>query len=135
LTAARVPPDDVASPNSLSGTHAELDFLGGAVRVARDAGVDRRRATGMQTYRRHFKASVVPPPDCTAAPLLCTAGRVWGGLQAEYAFTMSSAQPADPSMPSMNFFTGRSTITVKKGETLEAFDAGTIDFQAGGFVH
>jgi hypothetical protein len=84
----------------------------------------------------HFKASVVPPADCSVArPLVCTAGRVWGGLQADYAFTMRSVvHPADFSMPSINFFTGRSAITVKKGETLEALDAGTIDFQAGGFA-
>lgn len=88
-----------------------------------------------KTITGHFEATVVPPPACTATPaLVCTAGRVWGGLQADYAFTMRAAHAADPAMPWSNFFTGRSTITVTKGETLDASDSGTIDFQAGGFA-
>lgn len=83
----------------------------------------------------HFEAAVVPPPACTVAmPLVCTGGRVWGGLQGEYAFVMSTVQPADPTMPWINFFTGRSTITLKTGDTLQAVDTGTIDFQSGGFA-
>src|SRR4051812_28191658 len=38
-----------------------------------------------------FEAQVVTQ-GC-ASPILCTAGRVWGGIQGSYAFTMNSAQP------------------------------------------
>lgn len=82
-----------------------------------------------------FEASVVPPPDCTATlPLVCTGGRVWGGLQGEYFFTMSSAAAADPTVPFINFFTGQSLITIDGSGTLQALDTGTIDFVGGGFA-
>lgn len=81
-----------------------------------------------------FTATLVPPADCTAKePLVCTAGRLSGALEGEYKFAMSTAQAADSAVPSIAFFTGHSTITSKPGDTLEAFDAGTLDHQTGGF--
>ncbi len=80
----------------------------------------------------HFEANVVPPPACQAQ--LCTAGRVWGGLQGTYAFVMTSMLPTDPTTPTIFFFTGRSTIDVKGGGQVFGTDTGSIDVAAGGFA-
>lgn len=80
----------------------------------------------------HFEASIVPPPDCQAP--LCTAGRVWGGLQAMYSFQVTSMQPTDPSTPTIFFFTGKSTVNVRGGSQVFGTDTGSIDLAAGGFA-
>jgi hypothetical protein len=80
----------------------------------------------------HFEATVIPPPACEA--LLCTAGRVWGGLQGTYAFVMTTQQPTDPETPTIFFFTGKSTIAVKGGGQVSGTDTGAIDVGAGGFA-
>jgi hypothetical protein len=91
-----------------------------------------------------FEASVVTA-GCLAAPgLLCTTGRVWGGLQGTYFFTMASAVPstaiAPPTaaVPSILFFTGNSTVTLKDGSEAHGIDTGSIDLPAlggqGGFA-
>jgi len=71
---------------------------------------------------------------CTAGPgLLCTSGRVWGGIQGNYFFTMASLVPtgavAPPtaSVPSIFFFTGNSDVTLKDGGHALGIDTGTID--------
>jgi hypothetical protein len=82
---------------------------------------------------------------CLAAPgLLCTSGRVWGGLQGTYFFTMASAVPstavAPPTVavPSVLFFTGNSTVTLKDGREAHGIDTGSLDLPAiggqGGFA-
>jgi hypothetical protein len=73
----------------------------------------------------HFEAHVVPPPDCAAA--FCTAGRVWGGLQGTYQFTMTTLQPSG-AVPSVMFFTGDSVVTTKSGDLVFGTDTGSIDF-------
>lgn len=79
----------------------------------------------------HFEAHLVPPPDCTSVVGVCTAGRVWGGLQGDYQFTMSKLVPtAEPETPSIFFFTGRSVVHAKDGD-LHGVDTGTIDLPPG----
>lgn len=79
----------------------------------------------------HFEAQLVPPPDCTSAVGVCTAGRVWGGLQGDYQFTMSKLVPtAEPETPTISFFTGRSIVHTKDGD-LHGVDTGTIDLPPG----
>ena len=80
----------------------------------------------------HFEASIVPPPDCQAP--LCTAGRVWGGLQGTYSFEVTSMQPTDPATPTIFFFTGKSTVNLKGGSQVFGTDTGSIDVAAGGFA-
>jgi hypothetical protein len=79
----------------------------------------------------HFEAHLVPPPDCTSVVGVCTAGRVWGGLQGEYNFTMSKLIPtAEPETASIFFFTGRSVVHAAGGD-LYGVDTGTIDLPPG----
>jgi hypothetical protein len=79
----------------------------------------------------HFEAQLVPPPDCQSVVGVCTAGRVWGGLQGDYNFTMSKLVPtAEPETPSIFFFTGRSVVHTKDGD-LHGVDTGTIDLPPG----
>ena len=80
----------------------------------------------------HFEAHVVPPADCPAP--FCTAGRVWGGIQGNYSFVMTTIQPTF-AVPSIMFFTGQSTIALKSGDLLHGTDTGTLDLSpAGGFA-
>ena len=79
-----------------------------------------------------FEARIVPPPDCLA--VFCTAGRVWGGLQGTYEFTMP-APPTYSGFGAVNFFTGNSDVTTKSGDHVFGVDTGSIDFgPEGGFA-
>jgi len=85
-----------------------------------------------------FEAHVVTE-GCLAAPgLLCTSGRVWGGLQGNYFFTMASAVPttavAPPTaaVPSILFFTGNSVVTLKNSSEAHGIDTGSIDLPMAG---
>jgi len=93
----------------------------------------------------HFEAILVPPGQghCPVAPpppepSLCTAGRVWGGIQGNYQFVstgiLSCTAIAGP--PEIFFFTGRSTIALKSGDQLLGADTGSIDLVSpfGGFA-
>ncbi|HWC16460.1 MAG TPA: hypothetical protein VG498_05575 [Terriglobales bacterium] len=76
-----------------------------------------------------FEATV-QPENC-AGPL-CTAGRVWGGIQGNYQFTMSKMVPnGEPGVPTIFFFTGHSIISLKSGDQLFGTDTGTIDLPPG----
>jgi hypothetical protein len=80
----------------------------------------------------HFEARIVTE-GCTA--LLCTAGRVWGGIQGTYDFAMTSVVPSGrPDVPTIFFFTGDSTISLKSGDELRGVDTGVIDPARGGFA-
>jgi len=84
----------------------------------------------------HFEANVAPV-DCTSPVGLCTAGRVWGGIQGTYHFVMSSAQPnCEPDVPAILFFTGRSDVALKSGDHVFGVDTGAIDLSPaeGGFA-
>jgi|SRR5687767_12811943 len=72
----------------------------------------------------HFEAGVLPPAEC--AGVLCTAGRVWGGLQGTYRFVMTSLQPS-LAVPSIMFFTGDSVVTTRSGDLVLGTDTGSID--------
>ena len=80
----------------------------------------------------HFEAQVVPPADCPAA--FCTTGRVWGGIQGNYSFVMTTIQPSF-AVPTIMFFTGQSAITLKSGDLLHGTDTGALDLgPLGGFA-
>jgi hypothetical protein len=80
-----------------------------------------------------FEAHIVPPPDCAA--VLCTAGRVWGGLQGTYAFAMPTPPQPAGTVPTIFFFTGDSTVTLKNGQVVAGKDTGSLDFGPdGGFA-
>ena len=79
----------------------------------------------------NFEARVLPPTDCTA--ILCTEGRVWGGLQGTYKFKMTTLQPS--GVGAIMFFTGVSEVTTKSGDLLFGADTGSVDLgAAGGFA-
>ncbi|HKT79995.1 MAG TPA: hypothetical protein VJP86_07220 [Vicinamibacterales bacterium] len=78
-----------------------------------------------------FEAHVVVA-GCASPVGLCTAGRVWGGIQGTYAFTMSSAAPTgEPDVPTILFFTGHSTVALKTGDVVLGTDTGVIDLPPG----
>jgi hypothetical protein len=82
----------------------------------------------------HFEASVVPPgtghcPDVPA--VLCTAGRVWGGIKGSYQFVMAGAIPVDlppglggfASLITFNGGTGKMTGATGQIRLTGEFDA------------
>src|SRR6266446_10503398 len=84
----------------------------------------------------HFEANVVPPGQghCPSDPdAFCTAGRVWGGIQGDYQFVMTGAFPSVliGGVSTILFFTGKSTIFLKSGDTLLGTDTGSIDLPPG----
>lgn len=84
----------------------------------------------------HFEASIVPPGrgHCPADPnAFCTAGRVWGGIQGTYQFVMTGQHPSIllGGVPTILFFTGRSTVFLKSGDRLLGTDTGSIDLPPG----
>lgn len=79
-----------------------------------------------------FEARVVAPSDCLA--VFCTEGRVWGGLQGTYQFTMP-LPPTYSGFGAISFFTGDSDVTTKSGDHVFGKDTGTLDFgPEGGFA-
>ncbi len=87
---------------------------------------------GCKPVNGRFEARVVPPGvgHCpNIAGLLCTAGRVWGGIQGQYQFVVSGVVPAATigGIPTAIFFAGQSTILLKSGSTVTGTDSGTLD--------
>jgi hypothetical protein len=84
-----------------------------------------------------FEAQI-SPEGCTSPVGLCTAGRVWGGLQGTYHFTMTSLMPNAEAaeVPTILFFTGRSIVTLNSGDQVFGIDTGAIDLSpaGGGFA-
>jgi len=77
-----------------------------------------------------FEAEVQPANTCPGP--FCTAGRVWGGIQGEYRFTMDKIIPnGEPEVPTISFFTGHSIIALTSGEQLFGTDTGTLDLPPG----
>lgn len=77
-----------------------------------------------------FEATFQPADTCAGA--LCTAGRVWGGVQGTYRFTADKFIPnGEPEVPFIVFFTGHSIISLKSGDQLFGTDTGTIDLPPG----
>ena len=84
----------------------------------------------------HFEAVGVLPGQghCPSIPAdgFCTAGRVWGGIQGNYQFVMTNAITSMPTgVPTVIFFTGKSTIFLKSGDQLLGTDTGAIDLPPG----
>ena len=86
----------------------------------------------------HFLATIVPAgvDFCPNVPgQLCTAGRVWGGIQGHYQFVATQFFPsaAIGGVPSVFFFTGKSDVALQSGDHIFGTDTGSIDLpQAGG---
>lgn len=82
-----------------------------------------------------FQATAVPPGQghCPAAAPLCTAGRVWGGIQGSYQFVMAAASPAAPlgGTPTVVFFTGTSVVALNSGALISGTDTGSLDLPPG----
>lgn len=82
-----------------------------------------------------FQATAVPPGQghCPAAAPLCTAGRVWGGIQGSYQFVMTAASPAAPlgGTPTVVFFTGASVVALNGGALISGTDTGSLDLPPG----
>ena len=83
-----------------------------------------------------FEAVIVPPGSghCPPDAFLCTAGRVWGGLNGDYEFVLSGNTPAAPlgGIPTAVFYTGTSTILLQDGSTVVGTDSGALDPPPGG---
>jgi len=78
-----------------------------------------------------FEAHVVND-GCTSPVGLCTAGRVWGGIQGTYSFVMTTANPnGEPDVPTILFFTGHSQVALKSGDLVLGTDTGAIDLPPG----
>jgi hypothetical protein len=91
---------------------------------------------GCKPVNGRFEASVVPPGvgHCPNVPgILCTAGRVWGGIQGDYQFVVSGVVPAATigGIPTAIFFAGQSTIQLHNGGTVVGTDSGTLDVPPG----
>lgn len=83
-----------------------------------------------------FQAVIVPPGQdhCPNDPqAFCTAGRVWGGVQGTYKFAMTAAVSSGSfgGVPTILFFTGRSTVFLKRGGEIVGTDTGSIDLPPG----
>jgi len=78
-----------------------------------------------------FEAAIVPPGSghCPAAAFLCTAGRVWGGINGNYEFVLTAATPAATlgGLPTAIFYTGTRTIFLQAGSTVVGTDSGALD--------
>jgi hypothetical protein len=91
---------------------------------------------GCKPVNGRFEARVVPPGvgHCPNIPgILCTAGRVWGGIQGQYQFVVSGVVPAATigGIPTAIFFAGQSTILLNDGATVLGTDSGTLDVPPG----
>jgi hypothetical protein len=91
---------------------------------------------GCRPVTGHFEATVVAPGTghCPPVPgILCTAGRVWGGIQGNYQFVMGGAMPAAAigGIPTALFYTGTSVVSLQDGSTAVGTDSGAIDLPPG----
>ena len=89
----------------------------------------------------HFEARSVQPGagHCPSSAQICTAGRVWGGIQGDYQFVASGLLPSSTigGTPSVFFFAGQSNVTLNDGTTAVGTDTGSIDLPpqgTGGFA-
>src|SRR5580765_2039524 len=93
-------------------------IIAAAIAAASPASADPQCKPVVGSFEAHITTE-----GCTAAPgLLCTSGRVWGGIQGNYFFTMASlvptsvVAPPSASVPSIFFFTGNSEVALKDGD-------------------
>ena len=84
----------------------------------------------------HFEAVIVAPGEGHCPPAdttLCTAGRVWGGIQGTYQFVQTAVHPSVlmGGVPTVIFYTGQSTVSLKSSDLLIGTDTGAIDVPPG----
>ena len=83
----------------------------------------------------HFEAFASFPgqPGCPVDAVLCTSGRVWGGINGTYQFVMTGLMPSATigGTPTVMFFTGKSTVTLQNGGEVAGTDTGSIDLPPG----
>jgi len=105
-----------------------LMALGGVLQVTNKAIAEDK----CKPVNGHFCSQVV---DCTSpGALLCTEGRLIGGIQGDYEATITSFIPSgDPTIPAVQFYIGKSVTHTKNGD-LYATDAGAFDFSNGDFA-
>lgn len=96
---------------------------------------------GCKPVNGRFEAQLVAPGagHCPNVPgVLCTAGRVWGGIQGNYQFVVTGVVPAVTigGIPTAIFFAGQSTIQLDHGGEVVGTDSGTLDppLGQGGFA-
>lgn len=85
-----------------------------------------------QPVSGRFEALIVPSgsaPFCPATAALCTAGRVWGGINGNYEFVLTALVPAGSvgGIPTALFYTGTSSITMHDGGLVVGTDSGALD--------
>jgi hypothetical protein len=107
--------------------HITFLFLLAATLVSMPAFSDQQCKPVVGSFEAHVVAE-----GCASPVGLCTAGRVWGGIQGTYAFTMTNATPnGEPTVPTVLFFTGHSVVTLKSGDVVLGTDTGSIDLPPG----
>ena len=80
-----------------------------------------------------FTSTPVLPPECESPVGFCTDGKLIGGVRGSYQFTMTSNIPSgEAGVPGVNFYTGHSVITTRRGKTITGTDTGTIDLDPFG---
>lgn len=73
----------------------------------------------------HIDAVVVPKEFCGSPFGLCTRGKMIGGVQGEFNFTVTSFTPSpDQSIPYVALYTGRIVIDTMDGDVLFGTEAG-----------
>ena len=80
----------------------------------------------------HFELAIVPPGvgHCPAAAgSLCSAGRIWGGINGQSQFIVTSIVPAAAigGIPTALFSTGHATLHLQDGTTVVGTDSGALD--------
>ena len=89
-------------------------------------------AKNCRAVKGAFVAKLVQPPACPEGSV-CTAGKLTGGLTGTYEFHVTKApvEAGAPAPPTVRFFVGQSTVTLKNGDVLIGTDTGTIDMPPG----
>ncbi len=89
-----------------------------------------RADAGCKPVHGHFSSE--PAPTCDSPVGFCTAGRLIGGIQASYFFSMTTQEAAPPpNPPGVVFYTGQSTVTLDRVGAILLSDAGAIGFTLG----
>src|SRR5213594_3721331 len=78
-------------------------------------------SSGCNPVNGHLVEDLVPGPG------FHTVGRLWGGIQGAYEFTLTSATPTgDPTISTIVHFVGHSTVHTRTGD-LRFTEAGALD--------
>jgi hypothetical protein len=88
-------------------------------------------AEDAQQVHGHLTSEAVTGSACTSPVGLCTAGRLDGVINGDFAFTAHSLQPTETA--NVFFYTGDIVVHTSRGD-LRCTDAGAYDFASGGVV-